>query len=173
VHRLPCSDYRVLDTCFRTRPIGTVATLARMLRFPGSQSTPSELLEIAERASSLYRIAGRKRKPDGSVRMVFDAKFPLKTIQGRIQCMILKTVQFPEYLQGSIKQRGQASNARRHVGRRLLITEDVENFFPATSERVVFEIWHRFFRLPPVVAECLMKLTTKDGSLPQGAKMTP
>jgi hypothetical protein len=105
--------------------------------------------------------------------MVFDAMFPLKTIQGRIQCMILKTVQFPEYLQGSIKKRGQASNARRHVGRRLLITEDVENFFPKTSERVIFEIWHRFFHFPPQVAECLTKLTTKDGSLPQGAKTSP
>ncbi|MBZ5632613.1 MAG: reverse transcriptase family protein [Acidobacteriia bacterium] len=87
--------------------------------------------------------------------------------------MILRTVDFPEYLQGSIKKRGQASNARRHMGRRLLITEDVENFFPATSAKVVFNIWHRFFRCPPDVAECLTKLTTKDGSLPQGAKTSP
>jgi hypothetical protein len=34
----------------------------------------------------------------------------------------------------------------------------------------VFDIWQRFFRFPPVVAECLTKLTTKEGALPQGAK---
>jgi retron-type reverse transcriptase len=144
-----------------------------MLRWPGSQKTPGELLYVADQASSLYRAAGAKRKADGSVRHIFDAKFPLKTIQGRIQCMILRRVNFPEYLQGCLKNRGQASNARRHMGRRLVITEDVENFFPATSAKVIFDIWHQFFRFPPDVAECLTKLTTKDGSLPQGAKTSP
>jgi len=144
-----------------------------MLRWPGSQKTAAELQYVANQASSLYRVAGVKRKPDGSVRYLFDAKFPLKTIQGRIQCMILRTVSFPEYLQGSLKNRGQASNARRHTGRRLVITEDVQNFFPATSAKIVFDIWHHFFRFPPEVAECLTKLTTKDGSLPQGAKTSP
>jgi len=147
--------------------------LARILRIPGSQLTEAELLGAAERASFLYRIAGEIPKPDGSVRVVLDAKFPLKAIHDRIQRNILKTVQFPEYLQGSIKRRGQGSNARKHVGGRIIITEDIENFFPATSARVIFEVWHRFFKFPPNVAECLTKLTTKDGSLPQGAKTSP
>ena len=143
-----------------------------MLRCPGAE-TVEGLLRLADHASSLYRIAGRKRKPDGSERILLDAKFPLKTVQGRIQCMILKTVEFPSYLQGGIKKRGQGSNAGHHVGRRLLITEDVENFFPATSSKVIFEVWHRFFKFPPAVAECLTKLTSKDGSLPQGSKTSP
>ena len=162
------SDYRALDTCFRTCPIGTLRTLARMLRWPGCRKTPAELQYVADRASCLYRVAGAKRKPDGSVRDIFDAKFPLKTIQGRIQCMILRSVNFPEYLQGCLKNRGQASNARRHMGRRLVITEDIQNFFPATSAKVIFDIWHRFFCFPPEVAECLTKLTTKDGSSARG-----
>ena len=108
-----------------------------MLRCPGAE-TPEGLLKLAEEASSLYRVAGRKRKSDGSERILLDAKFPLKTVQARIQCMILKKVDFPLYLQGSIKKRGQGSNARCHVGRRLLITEDVENFFPATTSKVIF-----------------------------------
>jgi retron-type reverse transcriptase len=168
-----CSAYPVLDTSFRTRPIGTITALARILRCPEKESAPDGLLRLAAQASSLYRKAGGKRKADGTIREVFDVMFPLKTVQGRIQNMILKNVQFPDYLQGSIKGRGQASNARKHVGRRMVITEDVENFFPSTSQRVVFEIWHRFFGFPPDVSECLTKLTTKDGSLPQGAKTSP
>jgi hypothetical protein len=150
-----------------------LATLARILRCPGSEATEESILRLAAQANTLYRRAGSKPKPDGTFREIFDAKFPLKTVQGRIQNMILKKVQFPEYLQGSIKGRGQGSNARKHVGRRFVITEDVENFFPAISEKVVFEIWHRFFCFPPDVAECLTKLTTKDGALPQGAKTSP
>ncbi len=55
----------------------------------------------------------------------------------------------------------------------MVITGDVENFFPSTSDRVVFEIWHRFFGFPPDVSECRTKLTTRNGSLPQGAKTSP
>ena len=163
---------QVLETCFKTRPIGTIGTLARMLRCPDAE-TPDGLLRLADQANSLYRIAGRKRKSDGTERVLLDAKYPLKTVQARIQCMILRKVEFPAYLQGSIKKRGQGSNARCHVGRRLLITEDVESFFPATTSKVIFEVWHRFFRFPPAIADCLTKLTTKDGSLPQGAKTSP
>jgi retron-type reverse transcriptase len=173
VHRSPCSDYPALGTSFRNRPIGTVATLARILRVPGSELTEVDLLALANRASFLYRTAGEIPKPDGSVRVVLDAKLPLKAIHDRIQRNLLKTVEFPDYLQGSIKGRGQGSNARKHIGGRIIITEDIENFFPATSARVIFEIWHRFFNFPPDVAECLTKLTTKDGSLPQGAKTSP
>jgi len=144
-----------------------------MLRWKGCLRSGAELLAIAGKASSLYRIAGRRKKPDGSERILLDALFPLKSIQARIQCMLLKRVSFPVYLQGSIKDRGQASNARQHVGSRLVITEDIENFFPTMSAKVVFQIWNRFFNFPPHVADCLTKLTTKDGSLPQGAKTSP
>lgn len=172
MQRFPSSDCLILETCFRLRPIGTLAALARMLRCPGTD-TVEGLLRLADEASDLYRIAGRKRKADGSARILLDARYPLKTVQARIQCMILKTVEFPPYLHGGIKKRGQSSNAQCHVGRRLLITEDVANFFPATTSKVIFEVWHRFFRFPPAVAECLTKLTTKDGSLSQGAKTSP
>lgn len=111
----PYSDCRVLETFFRNRPIGTLHALAKMLRCPGAQ-TADGLSKLADGAGSLYRIAGRKRKSDGSVRIFFDAKFPLKTVHGRIQAMILKTVEFPAYLQGGIKKRGQGSNASWHVG---------------------------------------------------------
>ena len=81
---------------------------------------------------------------------------------------------YPPYLQGSIKDkknpRGQAANARIHVGKKILITEDIRQFFPSVRRAVIFDIWQRFFRFPPEVAECLTKLTTKDGTLPQGAK---
>jgi hypothetical protein len=87
--------------------------------------------------------------------------------------MILKTVAFPTYLHGGIKGRGQASNARSHVGKRFLFSEDVENFFPSVQEAAVFGVWRRFFGFSPEVAECLTKLTTKDGALPQGAKTSP
>jgi hypothetical protein len=74
-----------------------------MLRCPPDKNVAS-LLRLADEANSHYYVAGRKRKPDGSERILLDARYPLKTIHGRIQAMILKKVEFPEYLQGGIKK---------------------------------------------------------------------
>jgi retron-type reverse transcriptase len=146
-----------------------VETLARMLQTP-----LAELQRVSDNASALYRIGKRKLKKDGTMRLCYDAVRPLKSIQARIQCLILNQVQFPRYLQGGIRDkanpRGQAPNARLHLRKNTQITEDIEKFFPSIYRSVVFDIWHRFFRFPPPVAECLTKLTTKDRYLPQGAK---
>ncbi len=164
-----CSVCQPPATSFSKRPIGSLATLAQML-----QLTTSELARITADADRLYRIGKRELKKDGTIRLCFDALDPLKSVQARIQCLILNKVTYPRYLQGSIKDRtsprGQAANARLHVGRKTLITEDIKQFFPSVRRSIVFDIWQRFFRFPPVVAECLTKLTTKEGALPQGAK---
>jgi hypothetical protein len=115
-----------------------------------------------------------ERKKDGTWRICYDALGVLKGIQARIQCLILNKVHYPIYLQGSIKDpispRGQKANAGLHVRKRVLISEDIRHFFPSVTGHVVFDIWHRFFKFPPPVAEILTKLTTKEGALPQGTK---
>jgi len=134
----------------------------------------AELKQIADTADKRYRIGKEEQKKDGTWRTCYDALGVLKSIQARIQCLILNKVKYPIYLQGSIKDResprGQKANARLHTRKRVLISEDIRRFFPSIGSAVVFDIWHRLFRFPPPVAELLTKLTTKEGSVPQGAK---
>ena len=166
---LNCSVCQTPTTSFSKRPIGTLATLARMLKH-----SVTDLQQIAGTASQRYRIRKQERKKDGTMRICYDALGPLKSIQARIQCLILNHVAYPIYLQGSIKDRtfprGQAANARRHTRKHTLITEDIKQFFPSVRRPMVFDIWHRFFKYPPAVAEVLTKLTTKDCILPQRGK---
>jgi len=164
-----CSVCQPPTTSFSDRPIGTIAALSRMLKHP-----IQELEQIAATADQRYRIGRRELKKDGTWRICYDALGVLKGIQARIQCLILNKVHYPIYLQGSIKDpispRGQKANACLHVRKRVLISEDIKQFFPSVSSHVVFDIWHRFFKFPPPVAEILTKLTTKEGALPQGTK---
>jgi hypothetical protein len=60
-------------------------------------------------------------------------------------------------------------NAGLHAGARIVICEDIECFFPATSSTVVFDVWRHLFGFSEDVAHQLTKLTTKEGMLPQGA----
>src|ERR1017187_2128892 len=164
-----CSVCQPPTTSFSSHPIGTLDTLASRLK----HSVP-ELEDIAATADQRYRIGKRARKKDGTFRICYDALGELKSIHGRIQCMILNKVTYPIYLQGSIKDpispRGQKPNAEQHTRKRTQIAEDIKQFFPSVRRQVVFDIWQRLFKFPPVVADILTRLTTKDGSLPQGTK---
>jgi len=137
------------------------------------QCSIEELTRVEATADNLYREVTQVKK-DGTPRICYDAKPPLKSMHGRIKCMILRRVTYPSYLMGGLadpdKPRDYVRNANVHVGARVLINEDVANFFPSTSFDVVFDIWKYFFHFPLDVARTLARLTTRRGELPQGAK---
>lgn len=96
-------------------------------------------------ASERYRLAKPITKPDGSIRQPFDALEPLKEVHRRIKDQIFAKVIFPYYLSRRSKRQDYRVNAKLHAGARIIICEDVEGFFPATSSEVVFDVWRYFF----------------------------
>ncbi|MFT0546064.1 reverse transcriptase family protein [Allopusillimonas ginsengisoli] len=149
---------------YRQRRIGTL----QALHTPLGLST-SDLLALAKRANTLYRLAKSITKPDGSIRNTYDALAPLKQVHRRIKSHILDHVSYPAYLTGSIKGSDYKVNAALHVHSRIVINEDISGFFPSTSADRVFSVWHSFFGFSEEVAQCLTQLTTRNGELPQGA----
>ncbi len=142
-------------------PIWSVEALARGI---GVQLV--ELLAVAAIANRSYRPV--KLEP-GSTREVFSAKPRLKAIQRRIKDSILRRVDFPEYLTGSVRGRDYITNAKLHERAHILICEDVTKFFPSVTAAKVRDIWRHFFKFSDEVADLLTRLTTKDAALPQGA----
>lgn len=149
-------------------PIRSCASLARMLR-----CSIGELTRVELAADTLYREV-IEVKEDGSPRVCYDAKPPLKAMQARIQCMILKAAYYPSYLMGGLADqenpRDYVRNAKLHAGARVMVNEDVAGFFPSTTDRIIFDIWRQVFHFPPDVSRTLTRLTTRKGQLPQGAK---
>lgn len=146
------------------RPISQLEKLALVLGL-----SVRLLVKVSIDASSRYRLAKPIVKADGSIRQPLDARWPLKEIQRRIKSRILEKVVFPDYLTGSLRGRDAKANAQIHVGAAIVLSEDIANFFPSTSESLVLGVWRDFFGFSPDVAELLTKLTTKDAALPQGA----
>ena len=149
---------------YRRRRIGSVAILAKTLAV-----TEGELHSLATRADQMYRLASSIPKPDGSVRQTWDARQPLKSVHRSIRRNILDHVAWPSYLTGSLKGCDYKVNASLHAGARVVISEDITGFFPATTEAIVRHIWLGFFGFSQDVADCLTRLTTHRGALPQGA----
>lgn len=157
-----------LSPTYSQRTIGSIAALARTLGH-----SVADIQRIAHKADSLYREVPQE-KPDGSLRMTYDARPPLKYIQHRAMTQILQRVKYPLYLQGGIKDRDNprdyVRNAEIHKAQRIVIKEDIKDFFPSLSQTIVNNVWRGFFRFPADVADCLTRLTTYNGQLPQGAK---
>jgi Reverse transcriptase (RNA-dependent DNA polymerase) len=150
---------------YKKAPIRSMDALSKAL---GLEVTV--LVDLANTASHRYRLAKAEVKADGTIRQTYDALDLLKEVHDRIKNNIFLRVHFPDYLTGSLKGKDYVTNARLHTGAKIIISEDVEAFFPSTSDNLVFKIWKSFFGFSDDVAQILTKLTTKDGQLPQGAK---
>ncbi|ELQ6144903.1 RNA-directed DNA polymerase [Cronobacter sakazakii] len=149
---------------YSKRRISSMAALSKALNV-----SLIELRNLANRADHMYRLANTITKPDGSVRQTWDAYKPLKKIHRSIRRNILDSVIYPAYLTGSLKGCDYKVNASLHVGATIVVNEDITRFFPSTSTAIVQSIWLYFFGFSREVAECLTKLTTRHGELPQGA----
>lgn len=149
---------------YPNKPIYSHDGLSRALGVP-----VDHLRELAASSDALYRLAKPITKPDGTTRQPFDALPPLKAVHRKIQRQLLGQVHFPDFLTGSLKGRDAIRNARIHAGARIVICEDIAQFFPSTSDSIVFSVWKGFFGFGPDASSLLTALTTKDGTLPQGA----
>lgn len=154
----------------KNRPKYTLSRIGNLQALALALACSKEhLVAVATTSNSLYRTSKPILKPDGSFRYTFDALPKLKALQIRIKNQLLKRVDYPSYLTGSLKGRDYRSNASLHSGAKITICDDIEGFFPATSKLLVKNIWLHIFCFSEEVAEALTLLTTKDGVLPQGA----
>lgn len=154
---------------YKYKPISSLNALAKALQIP-----LRELVWISDHAEELYNPGPTQQKNDGTIREVFNAHPKLKDLQDKINQKLLKRVNYPLYLQGGIKDRKKPRdymrNAALHIGAKIVINEDISNFFPSINTTQIYHVWLRLFRFSPTVAECLTALTTYRGCLPQGAK---
>lgn len=145
--------------------IQSVASLSAALSVP-----EGELVSLAKIASSQYRQAKPITKPDGNIRQPFDALPSLKRVQRQIQVKLLRKVEYPPYLTGSLPGGSPRANAILHTAPAIVISEDIAHFFPTTRSELVRRVWADFFGFSDEVADILTALTTRDGFLPEGAR---
>lgn len=149
--------------------IANIKALASIL-----ETTPEELVYLAENVEKFWKAGKVLQKKDGTPRHTHDAREPLKTIHEHIKNRLLKKVEYPRYILGGISDkqspRDYKQHAELHSNKKVLITEDIKDFFPSTTASVVQNIWQCFFNFHPKVAAILTQLTTYQDSLPQGWK---
>lgn len=154
---------------YRNEQIASIDSLSRCLAI--SKASLTRVIANSEQFYSLPNVP--IIKPDGTIREIYRVENPLKKIQKQILNQIFHHVDYPDYLQGSITgqeaPRDYISNAKIHTHKRVLIHEDISNFFSSIKARHVKSMWKYLFRFSDEVATALTKLTTFGDVVPQGA----
>jgi len=132
---------------------------------------PDHLLFIAARSDHAYREI-RLPRPGRSDRILHSPRTPLRHVQQWIHRHILAPYRPHDAAHGFVRGRSIATSAALHVGRAVVITIDLADFFPTIEHRRVRKGFEKL-GYPFSVAVLLANLCTRRGVLPQGAPTSP
>ena len=129
-------------------------------------------LFFGNRRAELYTAFSISKKSGG--KRIIEAPIErLKLIQKWINDEILGSFPASEFATGFRKNYSIVDNAKKHIGKDLVITIDVKDFFPSITYADVLKVFVYFgYKLD--VAHLLTKLCTNaDNVLPQGSPASP
>ncbi|HLY25241.1 MAG TPA: reverse transcriptase family protein [Aggregatilineales bacterium] len=111
-------------------------------------------------------------KKDGSARQIVAPGPDLMEVQRKILKQLLRKAKPHPSAIGFRTKKSIADHAWAHAGAAIIITADIEDFFPSTPRQRVKEWWHNQ-GYSTLETRLLTSLTTYLGSLPQGAPTSP
>ena len=153
----------------RTSPLVSMVELEALIGFDRVH-----LQDIAKSTSRFYRpVDVRPIGTNKKWRHLDRSLGELKQIQSRIQSAILSKFPFPERMFGSVPGYSIRDNAEIHIKKRFVLTVDIRDCFPNTTNNAVFGAWVREFGCSTEIAGLLTQLTTFHRRLPQGAPTSP
>lgn len=119
------------------------------------------------RNTNKYYTRHSKLKPDGSRRIYYSVKQPLKKIQESIQKNILTSLKLNQHIYG-VKNTNYITCAKQHVRQKIILAIDIKDFFPSIKAyQIKAALKER--GIPQETISLITKLITYRGRLPQGA----
>jgi hypothetical protein len=111
-------------------------------------------------------------KKSGGVRKIEAPSQDLKRVQSRI-ADLLGRIAPPDYLFNPVKGRSYVDNAARHRGARAFHLLDIADYFPSCTARRIAWFFGSKLQCSKDVTAILVRLTTRNGRLPQGSPSSP
>lgn len=103
----------------------------------------------------------------GKTREIFKPGPGLLKVQRAINTNLLQRIKLPDPVHGSRKGRSHLTSAALHIGKEVVASLDIKNFFPSIHYERVYNLF-RELGCAPDIAHILTRLTTFENSLPQG-----
>lgn len=153
-----------------SKSIPTIATVNELADFLGISEF--ELKSFCLRPKKFYNTFERAKKSGKGTRKINAPCEKLKTVQKLIKAKILDCVDVHVCSTGYKRGGSIVDNAQVHVGKRVLLNLDIENFFPSISMPRVSGLFSAL-GFSEDVAIMLARLCCFEHALPQGAPTSP
>ncbi|UZU00097.1 reverse transcriptase family protein [Chryseobacterium fluminis] len=110
-----------------------------------------------------------KTYKDGTVkkRYIRPSFLKLKTLQNNIKINILEKISLPSNVHGGVKKNNNITNAKKHQGKKYVLTTDLQEFFPSVKSPMVYQTFIDL-GFNEQFAFYITRFVTWKGELPQG-----
>lgn len=133
-----------------------------------SESSIKKLLLFSEHYYFTFEIP----KKSGGSRLIAQPSRKLKAIQSWILRNILDKLSTSEASKGFERHTSIYDNAFPHIGSNVLLSLDIDNFFPTIPANKVYGVFHSL-GYSKKISSALTSLCTFNGFLPQGSPSSP
>lgn len=114
----------------------------------------------------------RKKGANGKLRVLHNPDRLMRAVQFRILKEILEKIEVPEYIHAFERGRSIPTMAQSHVGKGLVISIDLKNFFTSIKQYHLEQIFQHL-GIGSAPARTLSELCTYGAFVPQGALTSP
>jgi retron-type reverse transcriptase len=121
--------------------------------------------------TKFYKLCSIPKK-NGKKRDILNPNSLMRKLQHWIQYGILARTKPHDSAHGFVKGRSILTNAKPHIGKKVVVRLDIEEFFPSIDHQSVRKVFQQI-GYPYRVAVLLADVCTVDGQLPQGAITSP
>jgi RNA-directed DNA polymerase len=128
------------------------------------------LKQLEKKIPSQYSKAPIKKR-NGDIRWLSVPSNELKEVQRTILADVFR-IQFPDYIQGGVRERSIVTNASLHRRKKWIACLDISKFFPSVHHSQINQIFLDL-SCPQEVATILTHFTSYQFELPQGAPTSP
>lgn len=104
-------------------------------------------------------------------RTIESPKKLLEKVHTRIASLLCR-IKTPNFLHSGIKGRTYITNAKAHLGKHKVLTSDLRSFYPSTTKKMIFELFHYNFCCSVEVSDLIASVATYEDHLPTGSRLS-
>lgn len=154
-------------------PFSRIQSVSQLGRWLGlDQKLLNAFLKAPSMSSFYMRHLLAPRGKHGKFRAVYEPIEVLAAAQKAVAKSIVQLYGLPQCVHGYVGGRSTLSNAAEHLGRRIVLCADIEDFFGSLTEEAV-TVYFCGIGATIDVSQALARVCCLDGAIPQGARSSP
>lgn len=150
---------------YSNRPLANLESLFKML-----ETNEERLIYLLKNKKKFFKTVPVIRK--GKKRTTYKVVGELLKIHELIKKRVFSEISLPEYITGGRKGISYIDDCISHRNKSIIIQEDIKDFFPSIKEELIAKAFQYYMNFSPEVSSLIANLSTLEGSLVQGTKLS-